>query len=282
MDILWIRFYEDWSDNMFVFLSKFLPLWFYPLGLIWLILIAYLVLTRKQTQSRNFRWLISLVVVLIFLLGNRWVPAMLARSLEWRYFPPHTIPEDSVVVLLGGGTESLQYPRQITEVNGAGDRVLYTARLYKQGRVKTILLSGGTIAWSGGRSTTPAQDMADILELVGVPSDVLVLQDQSQNTAEDASYSAQILNDMGVKKIVLVTSASHMMRSVALFEKEGFAVIPAPADYSITEENWYSLWHPTIQDLIVGLVPNAGNLSDINSLLKEYLGFEIYRLRGWL
>jgi len=267
---------------MFVFLSKFLPLWFYPLGFIWLLLILYLVLSRKQIEGRRFRWIVLLVVILIFLLGNRWVPALLTRSLEWRYFPPTSFPSESTVVLLGGGTESQQYPRQMAEVNGAGDRVLYTAKLYQSGIAKQIILSGGNIEWSGSRTTTPAQDMAEILRMVGVPEDVLILQNQSRNTAEDAQYSAEILREMGVEEIILVTSASHMMRSVALFEKEGLKVIPAPADYSITIENWESLWHPMAEDLLVGLVPNASNLSDLNTSLKEYLGFVVYRLRGWL
>lgn len=266
---------------MFVFLSKFLPLWFYPLGFIWLLLVLYLVLSRKQIEGRRYRWIVLLVVILIFLLGNRWTPAILTRSLEWRYFPPTSFPSESTVVLLGGGTESQQYPRQMAEVNGAGDRVLYTAKLYQSGIAKQIILSGGNIEWSGSRTTTPAQDMAEILMMVGVPEDVLILQNQSQNTAEDAQYSAEILREMGVEEIILVTSASHMMRSVALFEKEGLKVIPAPADYSITVENWQALWHPTFEDLLVGLVPNASNLSDLNTSLKEYLGFVVYRLRGW-
>lgn len=267
---------------MFVFLSKFLPLWFYPLGFIWLLLILYLVLSRKQVQGRSFRWIVMLVVILIFLLGNRWTPALLTKSLEWRYFPPSAFPSESTVVLLGGGTESQQYPRQMAEVNGAGDRVLYAAKLYQSGIANQIILSGGNIEWAGSRTTTPAQDMAEILMMVGVPEEVLILQNQSRNTAEDTQYSAEILRQQKVEEIILVTSASHMMRSVALFEKEGFVVIPAPADYSITVENWESLWHPTWEDLLVGLVPNASNMSELNAGLKEYLGFVVYRLRGWL
>ncbi len=267
---------------MFVFLSKFLPLWFYPLGLIWMLLIAYLLLTRKHTQGRKLRWIIILVVVIIFVGGNRWVPAILAKSLEWRYLPSENLPKDSMVVLLGGGTESQQYPRQMTETNGAGDRVLYAAKLYQSGNASQILLSGGNIEWSGSRTTTPAQDMAQLLLMLGVPENTLVLQDQSRNTAEDALYSAEILRELDIEEIILVTSASHMIRSVALFEKQGFKVIPAPADYSITYDQWNSLWKPSVPELLVGLVPNAGNLSDLTYVLKEYFGFAVYRLRGWL
>jgi uncharacterized SAM-binding protein YcdF (DUF218 family) len=265
---------------MFVFLSKFLPLWVYPLGLIWILLITFLILTKKNAEGKQFRWIIFLVVVFIFLGGNKWTPAILARSLEWRYLPPNALPLSSMVVLLGGGTESHQYPRPMTEINGAGDRVIYAARLYQQGVAEKILLSGGNIEWSGSRTTTPAEDMADILLMIGVPVDALILQDQSQNTAEDASYSAEILREMEVDEIILVTSASHMLRSVALFENQGIKVIPAPTDFRITQKNWTSLWHPSFQDLLIGLVPNASNLSSINYILKEYLGYFVYFLLG--
>ena len=267
---------------MFVFLSKFLPLWLYPLGLIWLLLIAYLLLTRKNSQGKKARWIIILVVVIIFLGGNRWVPAMLARTLEWRYLPPEHLPANQTVVVLGGGTESQQYPRQMTETNGAGDRVLYAAKLYQSGIADQILLSGGNIEWLGTRTTTPAQDMEELLLLMNVPKNALILQDQSRNTAEDAQFSAEILRERNIEEIILVTSASHMWRSVALFEKQGIKVIPAPADFSITYESWNSLWRPRLQDLMIGLVPNAGNLSDLTFVLKEYLGFFVYRVRGWL
>ncbi len=267
---------------MFVFLSKFLPLLLYPLGLIWLLLIAYLFITRKNAQGKRGRWIIILVVMIIFLGGNRWVPAMMARTLEWRYLPPSHLPANSTIVLLGGGTESQQYPRQMTETNGAGDRVLYAAKLYQSGVADQILLSGGNIEWSGTRTTTPAQDMEELLLMLNVPQDALILQSRSRNTAEDALFSSEILQEKNIKEIILVTSASHMMRSVALFEKQGISVIPAPTDYSITYDSWNSLWQPTFQDLLIGLVPNAGNFSDVTYVLKEYLGFFVYYLRGWL
>jgi len=268
-----------WGERMFVFLSKFLPLFVYPLGLACILLVLYLWVNRRQPGKKT---LIYLVLLLFFIGGNRWTAATLQRSLEWRYLPPETLPRNAVVVVLGGGTESAQYPRQMAEVNSAGDRVLYAARLYHQGVAANILLSGGNISWLGARTSSPAEDMQEIITLAGVPEDILWLQGKSQNTYEDALYSAEILREQGVEEIVLVTSASHMPRSVALFEKQGFRVIPAPADYSITEEIWQVLWHPTLSDFLVGIVPNAGNLADINSVMKEYIGMLIYSLRGWM
>ena len=55
------------------------------------------------------------------------------------------------IVVLGGGTESEQFPRPMVEVNSAGDRVLYAGKLYKEGKAPYILLSGGNISWYNSR-----------------------------------------------------------------------------------------------------------------------------------
>ena len=110
------------------------------------------------------------------------------------------------------------------------------------------------------------------MELMGVPAEAITLQTRSQNTREDAVYSAEILKQWGVGEIVLVTSATHMPRSLALFRQQGLTVIPAPADFSITEQNWHDLWHPGFGDVLVHLLPNAGDLNSTGTSLKEYIG----------
>ncbi len=252
------------------------------MGLIFFGLILVLILLRKQKNIRFVRFLLWFMVILLFLGGNPWIEGLLVHSLEWQYFPPENLPEGSVVVVLGGGTESNQPPRPMAEINGAGDRVLYAAKLYHTGVAKNLLLSGGTISWYGDRMTTPAMDMLQILALTGVPSEACWLQTQSQNTYEDALYSAELLKEQGIEEIILVTSAAHMPRSVALFEKQGLTVIPAPTDYNLTEAAWTSLWHPTWQTLLTGLIPKANYLSSNTSILKEYLGMLMYSLRGWM
>ena len=182
----------------------------------------------------------------------------------------------------GWWTESQQYPRQIPEIGSAGDRVTYALKLYRDGKARKLILSGGNIDWLGSRTTTGAQEMGQLLELMGVPSDVMLLQNESRNTYEDAFFCAEILRTMGEENIILVTSASHMPRSVALFQKQGLNVTPAAADFGVTELSWQNLWHPTWGDILVHLAPNASDLTASQTALKEYLGILMYRLRGWL
>ena len=69
--------------------------------------------------------------------------------------------------------------------------------------------------------------MKEILEVMGVPGRSMLLERNSRNTYDNALYTAVVLNNKNIKRILLVTSAFHMRRAVALFEKQGFDVVPA-------------------------------------------------------
>jgi uncharacterized SAM-binding protein YcdF (DUF218 family) len=176
---------------MFIFLSKFLPILVYPLGLASLLILAALFFKHK---SRLLTWLLCCAFALLWLGGNRWVSYSLAKSLEWQNLPPATTPHAEVIVVLGGGTVPGLYPRPSVEINSAGNRVLYAARLYKQGAAPNILLSGGNIDWmADDKTSTPASEMANIFDLIGIPQNAIWLENQSLNTAENAVYSKKIL-----------------------------------------------------------------------------------------
>jgi uncharacterized SAM-binding protein YcdF (DUF218 family) len=264
---------------MFVYLSKLLPLFIYPLGLGCLILILILIFDKKPKLRRA---LLIIALAVLWLSSNRWVSYALARSLEWRNLPPEKTPQAEVIVLLGGGTESGDSPRPMTELNSAGDRVLYAAKLYHDGAAPFILASGGNLDFNTARGATPAEEMTELLLLTGVPADSILQQEQSQNTYEDALYSAEILADRGITEIILVTSAMHMPRSRALFEEQGIDVIAAPVDFTITEMNWQSNFKPEPEIFLINLLPNASSLGLTTNVLKEYIGMFVYGLRGWL
>lgn len=264
---------------MFVYLSKLLPLLVYPLGLACILIILALIFKYRRGVQRG---LMIFVVILLWLSSNRWISYALARSLEWQNLPPENTPRAQVMVVLGGGTESGDAPRPMTEVNSAGDRVLYAAKLFKAGAASTILLSGGNVSFSSAWGMTPAEEMADLLALIGIPADAVLLQPNSQNTYEDTLYSSVMLRERGIDEIILVTSAMHMPRAKALFEKQGFSVIPAPVDFTVTEKNWENAFKPSLGEALIYLFPNDSALGLTSNALKEYLGMFVYGLRDWL
>lgn len=261
-----------------VFLSKLLPLFVYPLGLACLLLVAALLAIRYKQKPAI---LVAAALLLLWLFGNKAVAYTLARSLEWRYPPLSETPQADVIVVLGGGTASKGYPRLYVELEGAGDRVLYAYRLYSQGAAPIILLSGGNIGWED-EAGTPASEMAEILELIGVPRQALWLEDLSQNTAENAEFSAQILKEKGAERVILVTSAMHMRRAVYQFNQQGVDVIPAPTDFTFTDRDYYQLLHGSIENRIIALLPNTSSLSLSTNVMKEYLGISVARVSDWL
>ena len=124
--------------------------------------------------------------------------------------------------------------------------------------------------------------MEALLTFMGVPEQAIWLEDQSQNTYENALYCAQLLKAKNIDRVILVTSAIHMPRSVALFEKQGIQVIPAPADFTVTQAGWDDLTHGTLESQLINLLPSVGNLSLTTNALKEYLGILVYRIEGWI
>jgi uncharacterized SAM-binding protein YcdF (DUF218 family) len=261
-----------------IYLSKLFPQFVYPLSVIAILIIIALFLQRKPRWQRG---LLIFALIVLFVSSNRWVAMGLSRSLEWQYLPQENIPSADVIVVLGGGTNPAEYPRSTIEVNGAGDRVIYAAQLYKQGKANHLLLSGGRIDWSNA-STTPADEMAFILEQLGVPFESMWLEKESRNTYENALFSKEILSEKGISRIILVTSASHMPRSVLLFEQNGFMVIPAPTDYKVTQSNWQGLFEESIPVQLLNLIPHTENLNSVTNVMKEYIGILVYKFRGMI
>ncbi|WP_019508117.1 YdcF family protein [Pleurocapsa sp. PCC 7319] len=262
----------------FLFLSKLLPLFIYPLGLSCLLLLVALWLCWQRS-----RWTFAPILVAFLILvtaGNTGFSNNLIKSLEWQYLPSENMPQAEAIVVLGGATRNNEPPRVIPDMSDRGDRLLYATKLYKDGVAPLIILTGGRIQWYGGESSE-AQSMATVMELMGVPRDVMVLESRSLNTYENALFTKEILEKRNIKQILLVTSAAHMPRSLAIFKKQGINAIPAPADFMISERNLIESQFST-ESRILSFLPRAGSLDHTTQALKEYIGTSIYRLRGWL
>lgn len=262
---------------MFVFLSKFLPLFIFPLGLIALLLILALLWRRGRKIA------IILALIVLWLGSSRYVAYALVRSLESRYPAPTGDLRADAIVVLGGGTRGSDPPRPMTEVNEAGDRLLYGARLYHDGAAPVILVTGGSIEWLTPEGISPeANDMSALMEMLGTPPESLWLEARSRNTYENALYSREMLAEEGMNDILLVTSAMHMPRSVPLFEAQGLQVTPAPTDFLVSDAEWRHLWRGGPTATLINLLPNVEYLTYTTRALKEYIGLAVYGLRGWL
>ncbi|MBE9177378.1 YdcF family protein [Oculatella sp. LEGE 06141] len=262
---------------MFLFLSKLLPLFIYPLGLACvLLLISLLTVWHRPRLSAVF---VALALAALLLGGNSQISTWVVRSLEWQHIPTE-VPSAEAIVVLGGGIKPEFSPRPWIDLAEAGDRVIYGARLFREGKAPVVILSGGRIGWKGGGPPESA-DMAKLAEALGVPA-AAILQDQtSLNTYENAVNVQRILQERGIRRILLVTSAMHMPRSLRIFQKQGIEAIAAPTDFIVTEQEVREL-DGSPQAIALNLIPDADSLQQLTRALKEYVGTFIYRLRGWL
>ena len=263
---------------MFLFLSKLLPIFFYPLGLACLLLLLALLLLWKRP-----RWAagsIVLALVLLLLGGNEWVSARVVRSLEWQHLPPSPVPQAEAIVVLGGAIQPPNSPRPWIDLTEAGDRVLHGAQLYLAGKAPLLILSGGRITWNEGGPSESA-DMAELAMAMGVPQSAILEDPTSLNTYENAVNTRAILEAQGINRVLLVTSAMHMPRSLKIFQKQGIEAIPAPTDFQITVDT-LQVAQTTWQGRLLSVLPQAEPLYFLTKAIKEYVGTGVYRLRGWL
>lgn len=263
---------------MFLFLSKLIPVFFYPIGLICLLLIVTLGMLWKK--SKRTPAVISTALLILLLSGNSWTSHWLVQSLEWQNIPQGELPTADAIVVLGGGTRSASYPRPDVDFTDAGDRVWYGANLYRAGKAPKIIVSGGRIDWQGNGSPE-ADDLTKLLIKMGVPNADIIPEGRSLNTRDNAVYTKEILQQNNFKTILLVTSAMHMPRSMAIFKKVDIKAIAAPTDYRISQSE---IDQPSLQieSAILALLPNEADLSLTTSAIREYIGILVYKLKGWL
>lgn len=262
----------------FLFLSKLLPLFVYPLGLSCILLLVALWLCFRRS-----RWAfipIALAFIILITAGNAGISNRLVASLERQYLPSSDLPSAEAIVILGGATRNNEPPRILPDMSDRGDRLLYGAKLYKDGLAPKIVLTGGRIEWFGGDSSE-AESMATILELMGIPREAMILESKSLNTHDNAVFTKKILKQQGIDRVLLVTSATHMPRSLAIFRKQGINAVAAPTDFLISDRNLTEA-RASSQSRILSLIPKSESLDSTTLAIKEYIGTFIYRLRGWL
>jgi uncharacterized SAM-binding protein YcdF (DUF218 family) len=103
--------------------------------------------------------------------------------------------------------------------------------------------------------------------------DVKWMESRSLDTADNARYSAEILKNTGITKIILVTSASHMRRAVYEFRRAGLAIIPAPTGFFSDEPA-----HRDFYEYLPGL--STAYLGAV--VLHEWIGILFQHIRDGL
>jgi uncharacterized SAM-binding protein YcdF (DUF218 family) len=261
---------------MFLFKKTLAPL-FSPVTLILALLLIGLILlwfTRKQKTGKA---VITLGVIMFALLGYGFFSDLLLSPLERQYPPlmlentdsPSSRSLHSVkwIVLLGGGhVTDTRFPVTSQISDESLSRLVECVRIHRMIAGSKIILSGGAVYDSASEAGT----FAKVAAILHVNTRDIVLEEISRDTEEQAENIHSIV---GQDRFIMVTSAYHMPRAMAIFNKAGLKPIPAPTNHLVRERQMTAPGD---------FYPSSAGLMKAERAMHEYLGLLWFRMRNSL
>lgn len=217
------------------------------------------VAVRRVRSNAKFLLAAGALVYLVF--SNGLIAASLISPLEYRY--PALLRMggfehvETVVVLTSYAADDQRMPLSSRVGNSAAYRVMETSRLYVEGNVSRVVVSG---------DATSAAIMAELLTIVGVPESEIEVDSGAKHTVDSA---IRLKSSLASAEFFLVTSAGHMPRALGVFRAQGVNPVPAPTDYQLPLDSSSASMRPAPFHLLV---------SDL--AVHEYAGLLWYRLSG--
>ncbi|MFI3246760.1 MAG: ElyC/SanA/YdcF family protein [Ferrimonas sp.] len=187
----------------------------------------------------------------LFCLSFSPITLWLATSLE-RHYAPYQNQTVAYVAVLGSGHHSEPTRPVVQQLSMvARGRLLEGVRVWQHNPAAIFIVSG----YGGADGVAHAKLMQRAAIQLGVPQTQILMLLDVKDTAEEAQATAQIVGDYPV---ALITSATHMVRSMRHYQQHGIQVVAAPADFIGTPTHW---WYLSAQNLWVS-----------QRVLHEYLG----------
>ena len=257
--------------NMFILTRQFFQPAINSLALLWL---AFLLGTMAFAWRKRWRKALGLgtLTLLVAVMGNPWLDATLLAGIETPYLREglEGVPQSDVVVMLGGRDSRM--PSSPLGVS-IGPRAMTAVELMRQGKANNLVLSGSVYSEKETRHSTGelVHQWIDRWKLVAAPVFTL---DLCRDTHDEALLVKALADSHGWKRILLVTSAAHMKRACAVFEKAGVPVVPVACDFK---------GHGTLTEAWNRLVfPAPSALDQLDNWCHEKAGWWYYYLRGWI
>jgi uncharacterized SAM-binding protein YcdF (DUF218 family) len=247
-----------------------------PIGALWSLMVLGVLWLIWRRQWRSAVWL-GVPATLIFLIGSTPLAEQLVASEErpWANGMEKAKLSDApadAVVALGGGARVSQHDVLGFAMDDGASRNLTAIQLVRWGKAKTLVLGG---SWPmPDRPNVPSMGVVqDWVTSWGLAAGTVTNLGVCINTHDEAIAFRILAQDQGWLKVVLVTSALHMRRSVALFKKQGIDIVPVAADFQVQGVS---------QDLQFSLFPRQHRLFLMTLYLHEKIGWWVYRARGWV
>jgi uncharacterized SAM-binding protein YcdF (DUF218 family) len=211
-------------------------------------------------------WILALPIV------GRGLESMLQRDYQ-PLTDPAALDKAQAIIVLSGGSST--YRASGVEIEALGEasalRAIEAARLFRAADPAWLILSGGSPEKQEGASTD-AQVMRESLLALGVPEERILMDNVSGDTHAQAINLAVVLESHQIERFILVTSPSHMRRSMLVFEAQGLHPTPSiAAGHSEGGELDTQSWLPSERGLAVS-----------RTAIREALALGYYGVRGWL
>lgn len=253
---------------MFI-LKKLVSRMLFPIPLTLLALGLGIVLLFGKRKRAGMAFVI-LSFLMLLAMSTMSFPSALLRPLEREYpqldLNNPLLGQASLIVVLSGGHNSdpdIPLTSRLSEPSLV--RLMEGIRIYNAMGDATLFLTGGTVC----DPVPEAQVMADMAQEFGVSAADIIMETASKDTRMQA---AEVKSIVGAAPFVLVTSASHMPRSMKLFKEQGLTPIPAPTNFLIKESYSGCPWH---------IYPSVQELRIMERAIYEYLGHAWLTIQGF-
>lgn len=251
---------------MFFSLSRLFSIFINPLLYFWLGIAVLFWRYRKKYPI--FKWSIALGIYFLLLIS----PISLCFIQYWENLHPAIFPQEKLdaVVVLGGGSIYHDEEKDQYVLGNNFPRFLEGSRIILKDKARFIIASGGEPNQLPAKIKGESQSYSIWLKELGIDEQRIIIEDRSFNTYQEALFLREIFAKYQIKKFYLVTSALHMPRSMAVFQKQGFNPVAYPVGHLVTSLNHdHFPW-------------KIGNLEKLNSLLHEIVGFMTYKMANYL
>jgi uncharacterized SAM-binding protein YcdF (DUF218 family) len=260
---------------VFFFLSKVFDVLLTPPG--WLLVLLALAIPwrrpRRRSAWKRRRVFGVLAIAVAYVFSIDLVSNTLFHHLEAQAVTTDRPEEvyDAVVLLGGMGDERVEAETGQLSFNDNVERLIATHRALADNHARYAILSGAAMDKSL-TNYSEARTLARQLVLWGISPTRLILEEQARNTHENALYSKQIAIERGFAKVLIITSAFHMHRSVECFGGVGMPVDTLAADFRS---------HSGPAPFPESIMPRASSWLESASYFRETSGLYIYRLQGY-
>ncbi len=256
--------------SVFFWISKLAWLLIAPGNLLLLLLLLTWFLLHRGGSLRPAKRLLTAIVAGCLLVAVLPLGEWLLYPLETSFKANAPLPArvDGIVVLSGAENPALSALWKQAELGDGAERDLAFMALARRYPEARLIFTGGS-----GSLLDQQHKAADVAETLfseaGMDTARILFERESRNTYENALFSMKIATPKPGENWLLITTAWHMPRSMGIFRRVGWPMLPYPVDHRTAPGH---LLHCDL-DFI-------GHLNDLQTALKEWLGLAAYRLTG--